>query len=81
MNQGTAKTLVRRGPGLTIGPRGRGREWEEAEFGGVGWCGVIDGERSKVGRRTQQCTSSLHVYDSDSKESSTMKMETFERYG
>jgi hypothetical protein len=32
VNQGTAKTLVRRGPGLRIGPRGRGREWEEVGF-------------------------------------------------
>lgn len=40
----------------------------------------MDGKNGVVDRGSQQCTSSLHVYDTDSKESSTM-METLERYG
>lgn len=80
MNQGTAKTLVRRGPGLRIGPRGRGREWEEVGFGGVG-CEVMARKSGVVGRRIRQCTGRMHVCITDSRESSTMKTETFERYG
>ena len=41
LNQGTTKTLVRRGPGLRVGPRGGGGGGREREEAGTGV--VLDG--------------------------------------